>query len=751
MSGLNERPLTSEQKRAVVAPYDRYTVVAGAGSGKTTVLAHRFVRLVHRHGIGADEVLTLTFTRFAAAEMKRRIVRLLRQIGEFEQAQVAETGPIQTLDSFFESLLRENAMDARIDPEFRIEDEGLNSALRQALQITLIEFQDQQDELISRFLAECAGETRYEFSRGGNDTEYAQQLTTDLIDASRSSGWDPDHLEFQLQNPEALMRKVHAMLDGNPSMKTKLRNEAHLRAFQDVAELTAGLVRFSAQVWRRMISIQAETNSYDFATIATMALRLLQGHPHVRERVRRQYRALLVDESQDLSALQREFIDTLDIERVMFVGDVNQSIYGFRFAKPEQFRKEAESGRQLHLTRNFRATTPIISFVDRAFANLWGGDYKAGAEASDDPFGSATYEGVELWPFESLKMADAVSLRVAGMVHTEGVRPGDIAVLVPANFDAANVMSALRKHGIDAHVTGGRNFHQRLVVRDIANILECICRPTDDFALAATLRGPSVSMSLDGVIGATLYGDRTLPLRDRLREYVPAKQEDVDKLASFFSWFDDLARNADRVSAWECLGQVFARSPLLPNLAALPNAGQSIANARKLLMVAGNQGSLRPREFVERIRMIQKSRENLGDAKSFDSQSKSVTVSTIHAAKGLEFPNTVVVFGADKKRSWMDGVIFDAERGIALVGVHRVEFVDAVYKQLSEQRNIEEKWRQSYVALTRAKERLILAFPMKADKPPQAIATLLKPFGGLKGLDPSIKVVQGETPYVPEE
>ena len=65
MSGLNERPLTSEQKRAVVAPYDRYTVVAGAGSGKTTVLAHRFVRLVHRHGIGADEVLTLTFTRCA--------------------------------------------------------------------------------------------------------------------------------------------------------------------------------------------------------------------------------------------------------------------------------------------------------------------------------------------------------------------------------------------------------------------------------------------------------------------------------------------------------------------------------------------------------------------------------------------------------------------------------------------------------------------------------------------------------------
>lgn len=123
MSNSEIRIPTKEQQAVIDAPESAFTVIAAAGAGKTFVLVERYLRHVEDEGLGADQILTITFTKKAAAEMKSRIVGRLRTKGLFDQAQVAETGPIQTIHSFCERLLRENALEAGLDPQFEIMSE----------------------------------------------------------------------------------------------------------------------------------------------------------------------------------------------------------------------------------------------------------------------------------------------------------------------------------------------------------------------------------------------------------------------------------------------------------------------------------------------------------------------------------------------------------------------------------------------------------------------------------------------------
>ena len=121
--------LTVEQQGAILADKKSVVVSASAGSGKTRVLVERYLWQVVELGFRPDQILAITFTRKAAAEMKRRIVDRLTESGLFEQAQVAETGPIQTIHGFCERLLRENSIEAAIDPEFEILSEAQSARL----------------------------------------------------------------------------------------------------------------------------------------------------------------------------------------------------------------------------------------------------------------------------------------------------------------------------------------------------------------------------------------------------------------------------------------------------------------------------------------------------------------------------------------------------------------------------------------------------------------------------------------------
>lgn len=136
---MTEIGLTEEQRRIAFSDRSRFAIRASAGAGKTRVLVERYVWHVVEGGLSPEQILTITFTRKAAAEMKQRIVDRLRGAGLEEQAKLAQIGPIQTIHGFCERLLRENALAAGIDPKFEVLADSpigkqiMSEALRQAL------------------------------------------------------------------------------------------------------------------------------------------------------------------------------------------------------------------------------------------------------------------------------------------------------------------------------------------------------------------------------------------------------------------------------------------------------------------------------------------------------------------------------------------------------------------------------------------------------------------------------------------
>jgi ATP-dependent exoDNAse (exonuclease V) beta subunit len=128
---LSSIPRSSEEQLLAVEETESlFSIRAGAGAGKTFVLVHRYLRHIVDEGMSPDQILAITFTKKAAASMKQRIVGELRDRGLAESAQIAETGPIQTVHSFCERVLRENSLEAGIDPEFSVLSEGEAALLR---------------------------------------------------------------------------------------------------------------------------------------------------------------------------------------------------------------------------------------------------------------------------------------------------------------------------------------------------------------------------------------------------------------------------------------------------------------------------------------------------------------------------------------------------------------------------------------------------------------------------------------------
>lgn len=273
----------------------------------------------------------------------------------------------------------------------------------------------------------------------------------------------------------------------------------------------------------------------------------------------------------------------------------------------------------------------------------------------------------------------------------------------------------LKGAGIPARVAGGsERFYTRLEVRDLANALRALTDPYDDFSLLACLRSPMVGLSIDSVMLLGLEPG----VVERLESFVPPVSADGERISEFLAWYTPLRAIADRLSAWEVLSELFAKSPLLSALARREQADQLLANVRKLLSLAVAEPELGPFEFAERIREIQDLRHKEGDAPADEENADVVTIMTIHKSKGLEFP-VVVLPQTDKRLANAPGDLL-VEPRLGLIATKYGRFPSLIYKYLADRkrgRDEAEELRVLYVALTRAQQRLcICLYPPKRDR-----------------------------------
>ncbi|HEX6652542.1 MAG TPA: UvrD-helicase domain-containing protein, partial [Thermoleophilaceae bacterium] len=406
------RELTPEQRRAVERRDGSLLVRAGAGTGKTTVLVERFVQAVVEDGIEVDQVLAITFTEKAAAEMKSRVRRRFLELGRREDARAAESAWVSTIHGLCARILRAHALSAGIDPAFRVLDEvEADRIATDAFDGALEEFMGEDPDRIEMVAAYSPDRLRdmvrtaYSHLRSRGERHPRLEETRPPVpagEAERLEGAARAALaELAVAGAGKSVEKAIAAIEEREPMPrgnakalcTDACDEYRAAHAAHTAYEVAGREHRDHTMLRVLLELYGERYergkrhraALDFEDLELVSRDLLAGDEGLREAYSSRFEHVLVDEFQDTNRLQNELLALLSRGNLFRVGDENQSIYRFRNADVSVFREHWEEaradGRAESITVNFRARGEILDAIDLAFTRTWGEAFEPLREA----------------------------------------------------------------------------------------------------------------------------------------------------------------------------------------------------------------------------------------------------------------------------------------------------------------------------------------------------------------------------------
>jgi ATP-dependent exoDNAse (exonuclease V) beta subunit len=748
-------------------------VVAGPGSGKTTVLVEYFKRLVES-GVDPLRILAITFTDKAANNMRDRLAHAFRDRTEIRGK--LERAYVSTVHGFCARLLKENAVFAGLDPEFHVMDERESAReQRRAIDETLDSmFAVEPDRMraLMRSLAanDAGGEVldAYDAIRAagvkvGDLAGFAAPPVVDIAAAIeevrnlRPPGWKFDQLAH-LHEAQDWVARIAAALPNGPEAtlramrsftcelrKLKRGNRAYdlLKELKDellpqleyalIGEYYAAERTTILELFARFDGLYRERKrqlgALDYDDLEESAVRLLEDHPDVRRRLQNQFDQVLMDEFQDTNGQQARLLQLLrPPDRFYAVGDINQSIYGFRHAEPRVFREyrdavEQAGKRLVQLVENFRSRPEILRAVDAVSAGAEGIETRpliAGLQFADKAEPSVEVLSATTPELE----AQWVAARILELKREFR----DVALLVRNSEVLPEFTRAFDDCGIPYLVNRGKGFYETREVVDLMHLLRVIANPRDEIGKAAVLRSPFVEASDEVLLRLKGLGNIGSALEDLAPEMLATfAPDDAEKLARF----------RDRLGRWRATRDYTAIDQLL--LRAMDECGyecpegpRGAANIEKFLAQARAASARQTlAEFVEEIEILRESKPREPDAPPEDS-ANAVKIMTVHAAKGLEFP-VVFLAAMHKGIDANPGAIsFSPRIGLGARWHHPLgrddkdkddAFQHAIRQELK-QREKEEGNRLLYVAMTRAEDHLVLSFSTNGKKPQNWAATV---------------------------
>jgi DNA helicase-2/ATP-dependent DNA helicase PcrA len=661
LAGLNDA-----QRKAVDHHTGPLLVVAGAGSGKTRALTHRIAHLIGHHGVDPAEVLAVTFTNKAAREMKERLELLLAQ--KLAQSQFGQ--PWSTLPAAEQRQLR-----GRIYREV-IKDLWIgtfHALFARLLRFDIDKYKD----------GEGLSWTRQFSIYDEND---AQSLVKEIV--TQELGLDPKRFE---------PKKVRWAIS---SAKNQGQLPEHLEA-----EARGQRDRQVAQAYRHYRRALAANNALDFDDLLLLPVQLLRQNEQVRHYWHRRFRHVLVDEYQDTNRTQYDLIKLLvtdgqDPEKfeewgersVFVVGDADQSIYSFRaadFTILMGFQKDFGDGAadettatMVKLEENYRSTATILEAANALIAH--------NSERIDKVLRPTRGEGEPIHLIrcdDEIAEAEAVvhRMRMLDAAHPD-LRWGDMAVLYRTNAQSRALEESLVRWGIPYLVVGGLRFYDRREIKDVLAYLRLLVNPADSVSLLRVLNVPRRGIGKTTVERLSdAAAQLGLPLWEVVSDAEAVRSlggRSAKGLLQFAELINDLARRAQNSPPSELVQRVMEQSGYVAELIAEASDEaeerrrnlQELVNAALQYQEENEEGSLEG--FLASAALA-------SDADNKDTAADRVTLMTLHASKGLEFP---VVF---------------------LVGLEQGLFPS--YRSLEDPAALEEERRLCYVGLTRAKERLFLS------------------------------------------
>lgn len=854
---------TEDQEKAINTRNTELLLSAAAGSGKTAVLVERIVSLItdKENPVSPEELVVLTFSRAAAAEMKQRLIKRMIQEEKHEksvflrnQRRLLNHAQISTVHVFCKNIISDNFFSLGISPDFRVADEKESSvifedSLTKAIEenyekgdkdffelVDLIS-EGRDDRLLRKtlsalyknirsypFYLEWMKERLMDFDFGGeigksvwgkvifseaeNKVKYALGLLNFAEEIAKSDGkvyekysgilGDEIHQAEKLNKiceernwndmREALDRISFARMPAikkceNPvakerakelrdSAKNELQNlrdaeyfcssEDFLRDNAYIKKLMSLIFSLIKDVDRIFSEEKARKKILDFSDLEHYALKLLVTYGEngyettdYAKFLSQKYKEILVDEYQDTNLIQEMIFKSISDggKRMFMVGDIKQSIYGFRQARPELFLekknlfKNLEAGEEqkkakIVLSKNFRSCKEVtegINFIFKLIMSEKSGGIDYGEEDSliyneNGKFAMAD-RGCEFVVLDTKSMsgddfvareneASYVAERIKEMLESgckvtdkEGERPlrcSDIAVLMRSVKGKADIyQSVFKKAGLSVIYSGENEFLDSFEISAVMSLLKAIDNPLLDNELFAALMSPMFGFTADEMAEISV-NNKDKPLYLRLSD----KKDEMPKCKKALEIMEELKRNSVSMSVCDLLIKIYNITSFETLVRVMPGGKVRSMNLKLLTQYAqeSDDAGMGLGGFISFVNKLSESDRDFPSAQVSSETQDAVKIMSIHASKGLEFPVVFLVDTASKfnKMDLRENTVLHPKMGFASKRRDMklgVKFNTVHYDAVNlEKKNdlLSEEMRVLYVALTRAKEKLII-------------------------------------------
>ena len=654
-----------EQKKAIMHEKGPLLIIAGAGTGKTTVITKRIAHLIAEKKARPGEILALTFTDKAANEMEER-VDVLVPYGYVDAW-------ISTFHAFGDRILREFGVELGVDPGYRL--------LARPEQIM--------------FLRKHLYDFPSKYYRPlGDPTKHLPALVNLISRAKDEDVTCEEYLKFA------------------KGLRSRARAHPKDEELEEYSNRQAEL----AEIYAKYEDAKAKEGFLDFGDQVTMLLQNLRKNKRILKILQERFKYILVDEFQDTNFAQFELVKLLAAghENLTVVGDDDQSIFRFRGAAISNilmFQKSYPQTESVVLTQNFRSRQPILDTAYRLIQhnNPDRLEVKAGVDKrlSGVSKGGETPRHVhcDTAPTE----ADWVAEDIEERGKEEGRKWGDFAILVRANRDADPVIRALNMRNIPVWFSGGLGIYQREEIRLLVHFVRIMAHSDESnsvFYLAS-----STIYRLDPTLlrVAATHADRShrnlLDILEKLDEMEGASEFSNEARRAATHFCSEMRRFlsiSTEVSAGVLIYRFLKESGFLNDLTR-PDSLAAIAQLKnvsrffeKVRAFEGITPENRVRQFAEYLDGLIESGDDWEEGEGPE-RADAVQILTVHKSKGLEFPVVYMVATVDGK----------------FPGTRRSEPIplpDELIKEILPQGDyhIQEERRLFYVGCTRAKEELIL-------------------------------------------
>ena len=648
--------LNDMQRQAVFTTDGPLLILAGAGSGKTTVLVNRIANLI----------------RFGSAHGSKETPRPVTE----EDVKALRTAIMTGTDapSWLDGMLRRNAVRSWNVMAITFTNKAAGE-LKERLR-RMLGGEEGDEVFASTFHSACVRILR----RWAEEIGYPRSFTIyDTDDAQRvmKTVYKELSIDDKFLPIKAAINQMSRWKDQLVSPEQALADHA-----RDVKSTQ------TARIYAAYEKKLKEAGAFDFDDLIYQTVQLLAEHPDVREFYQNKYRYLLVDEYQDTSVAQFRLVSLLTgpERNICVVGDDDQSIYRFRGATIENilnFEKLYPGTKTIRLEQNYRSTSNILNAANCVIQH--------NTERKGKTLWTDNGEGDKVQVYTAENEQDEAShiADVIGQHLKEGGHLADHAILYRMNAQSAPIESYFTRAGIPHKIVGGQRFNDRKEVKDIHSYMSIVANPRDDVRLRRIINEPARKIGATTVdVIADLAGQQGVSMLDiishadqyaklsravmPLLKFWQIYQRLQDSLAT--RTLDEFASDVIELTGYKAMLEADAAKGHEDAADRLQNLGQLVNNVKNYCDQHGEEATLEG--YLEDIALI-------SDIDSYNESNDQVVLMTIHSAKGLEFPY------------------------VFLIGMEEGVFPSEMSKY--SEADLEEERRLAYVGITRAKKELYIS------------------------------------------